>query len=194
MAIIGKTILLVEDNPKVMKNNVRLLSERGAKIEVAETLAQARALIVEKSLDAVVLDIMMPDGSGLDFLREIREGNSSLPVLMLTAKNEINDVIKGFDIGTDDYLVKPYDLNVFAVRVDALLRRACVVNKNIAIGLLRFDLMSHQAFYDGIDLLLTQKEFSLLLLLAENENKILTADYLFVKAYVPEYRYLSNIE
>ena len=178
----GKTILLVEDNPKVMRNNITVLKSRGAAVLSAENLAGARSVLAGETPDAAVIDIMLPDGSGLDLLREIR-AESALPVLLLTAKGESQDVVSGLSLGADDYLAKPYDLNVFTARIDALLRRARTVNENIAIGLLRFDLLSNMASYGGKDLLLTQKEFALLLLLAQNEGKTVMAEYLFEKAW-----------
>jgi DNA-binding response OmpR family regulator len=187
----GKTILLVEDNKKIMQNNKTALIYRGAKVETATTIAAARSLITEKLFDAAVFDIMLPDGSGFDLLRDVR-AVSNLPILMLTAKSDSEDIIKGLTIGADDYLAKPYDLNVLAARIDALLRRTYSaassaqiigIDKNIAIGSLRFDLISSQALYVDKDLLLTQKEFALLLLLAQNERKILSMEYLFEKVW-----------
>ena len=178
----GKTILLVEDNPKVIRNNITVLKSRSAMVLSAENLTEARDILKSALPDAAVIDIMLPDGSGLDLLREIRSV-SNLPILLLTAKGESQDVVTGLSHGADDYLAKPYDLNVFTARLDALLRRARTVNENIAVGLLRFDLLSHQASYGGKDLLLTQKEFALLLLLAQNEKKTLSFDYLFEKVW-----------
>jgi DNA-binding response OmpR family regulator len=160
----GKIILLVEDNKKIMQNNKTALRYRGAKVETAATLAQARALIAEKPFDAAVFDIMLPDGSGLDLLSEVR-AVSNLPILLLTAKGDSEDIVKGLSIGADDYLAKPYDLNVLAARIDALLRRTQItdLNENVVIGPLRFDLLSNQALCGDKDLLLTPKEFALLL-------------------------------
>lgn len=178
----GITILLVEDSPEVMRNNTTVLRSRGASVVSAATIAESRRIISEKLPDMAVIDIMLPDGSGLDLLRELRT-ISNIPVLLLTAKGESQDIVTGLSLGADDYLAKPYYLNVFTARIDALLRRARTVNESIVIGLLRFDLISNQAFFDGKDLLLTQKEFSLLLLLVQNNGKKLSAEYLFEKAW-----------
>ena len=178
----GKTILLVEDNPKVMRNNITILKSRGAAVLSAENLAEARYILKSALPNAAVIDIMLPDGSGLDLLREIR-AVSNLPVLLLTAKGASADVVTGLSLGADDYLAKPYDLDVFTARLDALLRRAQTVSENVAVGSLRFDLLSNQVSYGGRDLLLTQKEFALLLLLAQNEKKTLSFDYLFEKVW-----------
>jgi len=178
----GKTILLVEDNPKVMRNNIMLLKSRGGTVIPAATFIQACSVIEENTFDLAVLDIMLPDGCGFDLLKKIREmGNQ--PVLLLTAKDKSRDVVEGLSLGADDYLAKPYDLNVFAARIDALLRRSRAVSEYAVIGPLRFDLLCNQAFYGEQDLLLTQKEFALLFMLAQNEKRTLTAEYLFEKAW-----------
>ncbi|MCL2253234.1 MAG: response regulator transcription factor [Lachnospiraceae bacterium] len=189
----GKTVLLVEDNPNVMRNNIAVLKLQGAVALSAANLTEARSILallltgkrgaeVTAPPDVAVIDIMLPDGSGLDLLREIRSV-SSLPILLLTAKGESRDVVTGLSLGADDYLAKPYDLDVFTARIDALLRRAHTMSDSIFVGLLRFDLISNKASYDGEDLLLTQKEFALLLLLAQNEKKTLTPDTLFQKVW-----------
>lgn len=178
----GKTILLVEDNREVTRNNTMVLESHGAAVLSASTITEARNLIEYNSFDAAVLDIMLPDGSGLDLLREIR-AVSDLPVLLLTAKGDSEDIVSGLTLGADDYLAKPYYLNVFTARIDALLRRAGRINENVTIGRLRFHLPSNQAFYGGTDLLLTQKEFALLFLFAQHEREILTAEYLFEKVW-----------
>ena len=143
--MIGKTILLVEDNPKVTRNNTTLLKSRGAQIMTSENLVVARLWIAEKLPDIAVPDIMLPDGSGLDLLRELRR-SSTLPVLLLTAKGKSEDVVTGLSLGADDYLAKPYDLSEFVARIDALLRRARTISENLAIGSLRLNVFSNQAF------------------------------------------------
>jgi DNA-binding response OmpR family regulator len=189
----GKRILLVEDNEKIMQNNKTVLTYRGAMVETAATLTKARVLLAKIPFDAAVFDIMLPDGSGLDLLSELR-AVSNLPVLMLTAKSDSEDIVKGLSIGADDYLAKPYDLNVLAARIDALLRRTHTssvlitgIDKDVVIGPFRFDLISNQALYKDKDLLLTQKEFALLLLLSQNERKILFMEYLFEKVWMRQF-------
>jgi DNA-binding response OmpR family regulator len=192
----GKTILLVEDNPKVMRNNRNLLQSRDAKVLPAANIAKARELIGTSHLDAAVIDIMLPDGSGLSLLKEIRASSqsgalgrdvSALPVLLLTAMGESDDIVNGLSYGADDYLAKPYDLNVFAARVEALLRRTSspqtLTPDSVNIGQLRFDLITNQAYAGSKNLSLTQKEFALLFLLAQNEGKTLSSQYLYEKLW-----------
>ena len=199
----GKTILLVEDNNKLTRNNRNLLRSLGAKVLAVKTLADARRVLEAPDSgapnpsaaypDAAVIDTMLPDGSGLSLLKEIRASAktrvSSLPVLLLTAKGEADDIVQGLSSGADEYLSKPYDLDVFAARLEALLRRSEIQNQlstisnSVTIGCLRFDVITNQAFYNDNDLLLSQKEFALLFLLAQNEGKILSPQYLFEKVW-----------
>jgi DNA-binding response OmpR family regulator len=198
----GKTILLIEDNPSVMRNNMTLLESRGALVFSAANLAEARKILVRKKPEVIVLDIMLPDGSGLIFLKELRKGHimqgadhekksvplvnahlASVPVLLLTAKGEAEDIVAGLSLGADDYLSKPYDLNVFAARIDALLRRSQAANDSLMVGSLHLNVISSQAYYQGEDLLLTHKEFALLLLLAKNQGKVLHAEYLYKEVW-----------
>ena len=119
---------MVEDEPVVQANNKMVLERRGYSLKQAYTLEEARAMIVEEQPRAVILDIQLPDGNGLDLLHEIRE-NSNVPVLVLTAMGTPKDIIKGLEAGGDDYLTKPHDLQTFLKRVEALLRRASKVNE-----------------------------------------------------------------
>ena len=204
----GKTILLVEDNPKVMRNNRNLLRSKGALVLTAGGIKKARTYFdplrfESQRIDAAVIDIMLPDGSGLELLQEIRSDKRSslaaLPVLLLTAKSQSNDIVNGLSAGADDYLAKPYDLDVFAARIEALLRRTAMqgnagmqstpgaapaaVSNSIIIGRLRFDMITNQAFYSDKDMLLSKKEFALLFVLAQNKGKTLSAQYLYEKVW-----------
>lgn len=113
-------VLLVEDNPKILEINHRLLEKECLMILTAKTLAEAREHIKFAVPDVVVLDIMLPDGSGLDFLPELRKVCEA-PVLFLTAKAERSDVLAGLSAGGNDYITKPYDINEFRMRVLSFL-------------------------------------------------------------------------
>ena len=178
----GKTVLLIEDDPVLRNSNRLLLESEGYGVLAAGTLAAARGYLGEAAPDAVVLDILLPDGNGLDFLNEMRK-SSAVPVLLLTALNTNADMIKGLEAGGDDYLPKPFDVGVFLTRVKAILRRAGNVPETLAKGALKLNLLSGQAFVDGADLLLAQKEFSLLSLFVRHENQTMTADFLYEKAW-----------
>lgn len=116
-------ILLVEDEPVLQAKNKKILERRGYHIRQAYTLAETRAVIADEPPLAIILDIQLPDGNGLEFLQELRK-TSTIPVLMLTAMGTPQDIVSILDTWGDDYLPKPYDLQVFLARVSALLQRA----------------------------------------------------------------------
>jgi len=116
-------ILLIEDEPIVQANNKMVLERRGYALRQAFTLKEARVIMSEEQPRAIILDIQLPDGNGLDLLHEVRS-NSNIPVLVLTAMGTPKDIIKGLEAGGDDYLTKPHDLQTFLKRVETLLRRA----------------------------------------------------------------------
>ena len=175
-------LLLVEDNPRIQLANKDMLELLGYEVATAMNLAQARECLSAQMPDVVVLDIMLPDGSGLDFLQELRQ-TTALPVLMLTALGTNEDTVKGLSLGADDYLAKPYAYPVLAARVEALLRRAARVPEVIRKGRLCLDVTAGVATFDGADLLLSQKEFALLLIFAQNEERCISAQYLYEKVW-----------
>ena len=115
-------LLLIEDEPVVQENNRKILERRGYAIRQAYSLAEAWAIIAEEPPGAIILDIQLPDGSGLDFLYELRK-TSSIPVLILTAMGTSQDIILGLEAGGTDYLTKPYILSIFLKRVEALMAK-----------------------------------------------------------------------
>jgi DNA-binding response OmpR family regulator len=121
---------------------------------------------------------MLPDGSGLDYLKELRS-YSQVPILLLTGLAAREDMIQGLASGGDDYLVKPYYFNVLVAKLEALLRRARNIPQTLTSGELKFDIFAGQACLRGEDLALTPKEFAILLLLAKNERQALAAQYIY---------------
>lgn len=178
----AKRILLVEDNEQIMRGNERMLTRRGYEVSSALTLGEARGALRMQTPDLFVLDIMLPDGSGLDFMAELRR-HSQTPVLLLTGLTTPEDIVRGLSQGGDDYLAKPYDFGVLLARVEALLRRAENVPDKLVRGSLCLDVAADVATFDGKDLLLTQKEFVLLLIFVQNEERFISAEYLYEKAW-----------
>ena len=181
-----KWILCVEDNRKVQALNQMEFEERGYGVRLAFTLAEAREAVSRETPSLIILDIGMPDGSGMDFLRELRAGHSAAakaPVLMLTGYGEDTDVVAGFESGCNDYLAKPYTFPILFMRAKELLSRAERLPEALQKGPLLLDVVSGQVLLGGMDLLLTRKEFSLLLLLAQNEGKTVSVEYLYDKAW-----------
>ena len=178
-------LLLVEDEPTVQANNMRILQRRGYNIKQAYTLKEARAIIETDPPKGIILDVRLPDGSGLDLLKELRE-NSDIPVLILSAHSATEDIISGFELGVDDYLTKPYDLSIFIMRVETLLRRAAAIPDTLEFGPIKLFTASAMATLNGEDMLLSQKEYSLLQLFIQNPNKILSAQYIYEKIWGQE--------
>jgi len=175
-------VLLVEDNGQILHGNERMLRRRGYDVATALTLHEARERLREAVPDAIVLDIMLPDGSGLDFMREIRQ-ESNTPILFLTGLTAPDDIVRGLSEGGDDYLTKPYDFGVLLARLEALLRRAGRFPDTVQKGPLKLDVLSGRALLRDEDLLLTRKDFALLLLFTQNEGKAMCAEYLYEKLW-----------
>jgi DNA-binding response OmpR family regulator len=145
-------------------------------------LAQARHIIEETPPRAIILDILLPDGRGLDLLQELRKF-SSVPVLILTGMGNAKDVVAGLDAGGDDYLVKPFDSDIFAMRLQALLRRADLVPDILELEPLRLEVLSGRAYVNDVDLELQQKEFSLLLQFMRAPEQFLAPTMLYQKVW-----------
>ena len=184
MAACG-VVMLVDDNELVLEANQSALIEDGHTCISAKSLSQARGLLKAMEPDVIVLDILLPDGSGLDFLREIRE-RSDAPVLFLTSKDSPEDQIAGLMAGGNDYITKPYNFLQFRSRVRnfiALKRKIKQTTENITISGLTLNMSVRQAFFRGEDMRLAPKEFALLHLFVTNEEKVLSTQYLYEKVW-----------
>ena len=158
-------ILLVEDDKDDTARNCRILEKEGYAVLMAGTLAQARALTHSEEFDLAVLDLVMPEGSCLDFCGELR-GRSSIPILLLAARDERHQMVDGLRLGANDYITKPYEPEEFATRIRVQLdykERMCRDIRDSAVfqGLM-LDLASSRAVYKNRDISLTPTEFSLL--------------------------------
>ena len=185
MSLESGYLLLVEDEPAIQSNNMKILQRHGYVVKPAFTLAEARDLISRDLPRGIILDLRLPDGSGLDLLNELRK-KSDIPVLILTSMGARDEIVRGFEKGGDDYLVKPYDLSVFLMRVEALMRRANVIPDTLEFGSLKLSPASAIATLDGEDMLLSQKEYSILQLLLQNQDKILSAEFIYEKVWGEE--------
>lgn len=171
------TILLVEDNPHIMEiNREALMMEDYAVLEATDGRACMKQLSTH-DVDLIVLDIMLPDSDGLTLCREIKQ-EFDTPVLFLSALGENEQIIEGLRAGGDDYLPKPYDIGVLLARIEARLRSHQRSKRFITRNGLRLDTVSMIAQWEGTDLLLTQKEFLLLMTLIKNVNRLVSKDEL----------------
>lgn len=166
-------VLIVEDD-EVLQNGLTVgLGLHGVTAEPVGTCADALAALATTEFDAVVLDVMLPDGSGFDVLRELRARNDSVPVLLLTARDAVADRIRGLDDGADDYLGKPFDLDEVAARLRALRRRAVGrATPTIVWQGLEVDPQRQTVMANGAAINLSRREFALLTALAERPGVI----------------------
>lgn len=168
-------ILVVDDDVHTQKLIKTVLEDEKYYVLTASNGEEALDIIDKEYIDLVVLDIMMPKMDGYEFTSVLREGNSTLPILMVSAKQLPSDKKRGFLVGTDDYITKPIDEEEMVLRIKALLRRAQIVNeKRIVIGNVILDYNSFTVSKDGIEQFLPQKEFLLLYKLLSYPGKIFT--------------------
>jgi DNA-binding response OmpR family regulator len=178
-----RTLLLVEDERDILENNRKFFTAEGYRVLTAENLAQARDHLSKETPGAIVLDIMLPDGNGLDLLTELREAGSKIPVIMLTAWGKSSDVARGLKLGANDYMSKPFTYEVLQARVDVMFRNVEELPETIEKGAITLNMNSMIATLHGEDILLTQKEFALLLMFIRSEGKTMSADYIYEKVW-----------
>jgi two-component system OmpR family response regulator len=156
-------VLLVEDDPRLAGLLQRGLRGEGYAVDISGTVDEGRWLARENPYDALIFDVMLPDGDGFGLCRELRQAGNWTPVLMLTARDAVADRVQGLDAGADDYLVKPHSFDELAARVRALIRRGARERPAIlSVGSLRLDPASRLVTAAGRQLELTPKEFALL--------------------------------
>lgn len=177
-------LLLVEDTEDVADAIVASFARRGDAIDHAATAGAARDALAVQAYDVVILDINLPDGSGTDLLAEMRTGGSVTPVLMLTARIEVDDRVLALDRGADDYLVKPFDLRELEARVRALARRQTPERGGvIEFGDLTFDPSGLTVTVGGAPLALSQRELSLLEALLANRGRVMPKERIFERMF-----------
>jgi two-component system copper resistance phosphate regulon response regulator CusR len=186
-------ILVVEDEKKVSALIQQGLQEVGHHVETAESPSLARQLIRTKKFDLIILDVMLPEMSGMDFAKEIRMHGHKDFILMLTALNTTNDKILGLDAGADDYLTKPFEFQELLARVRALMRRKGEEKAALTNGELHMDLISRQVVREGIRIELTTKEFSLLEFLMRNTDKVLDRNAIARQVWGTDFDPDSNV-
>lgn len=175
-------ILLVEDNPHIMEINAETLRMENYDIIEAPDGKTCLAVLQLQDVDLAILDIMLPDADGLELCRKIKQ-EYDIPIIFLSALGENRQIIDGLRAGGDDYLPKPYDLDVLIARVEARLRGAKRRDRFVCRDGLKLDTLSMTGYYVEKDLLLTQKEFLLLRFLSEKGNEYIAPDELYLKIW-----------
>ncbi|MGE0771994.1 MAG: response regulator transcription factor [Cyclobacteriaceae bacterium] len=168
-------VLVVEDNEELARNVNDYLTEEGLLCEVSSRYDDAVDKLISHEYDAIVLDIMLPDGNGLNLLDFIRNQRIDSSVLIISAKNALDDKLKGLNLGADDYLTKPFHLPELNARLKAIYRRKSLNNSNaIVLNEIELDTSTMTANVNRQALDLTRKEFDLLLYFLTNQNRVLT--------------------
>lgn len=177
-------ILVVEDDAVLLDGLKVGLGLHGFTVDVVATCADARAALATTEFDAMVLDLMLPDGSGLDVLRELRQSEDTLPILLLTAKDTVADRIGGLDTGADDYLGKPFDLDEVAARLRAISRRATGrASPTLESSGITLDPSRRTVAVDGRAISLSRREFTILEALMTHPGTVLSKDQLTEHLY-----------
>lgn len=172
-------LLLVEDDNMLARGIATALAQSNYEVTATGTADQALRLARDSRFDIGILDLGLPDRDGLELLRAIREQGSSFPILILSARDGIDDRIRGLDVGGDDYLVKPFALRELEARLRALLRRASEEPGTVQLGSLRYDIAARRALVGGSEIELTARELSLLEALMKQSRKIISKQALF---------------
>ena len=171
-------ILIVEDNKDILYANRTMLELNGYEVFSAETLGAAKSICRESNIELILLDIMLPDGSGLDWCRELKN-DSDIKILFLSALDANKDVVAGFRAGCDDYLEKPYHMEELLLRIEALLRRKNTGAPRRSYGNILFSSYAFAASCGGKDLALRQKEYAILKFLCDNAGVMFGAKEIY---------------
>lgn len=166
-------LLIVEDEPSLSEIMVKSLIGEGYVVETAFSFSEADSKIAGYSYDCILLDIMLPDGNGLDLLKHIRSGHRKLNVIIISARNSIEDKVTGLDLGADDYLSKPFHLSELTARVRSVLRRGKGGGDfSMELGNVSLNIEGKVVSVGGKELKLLKKEFDILLYFMQRPNHI----------------------
>ncbi|MFD2671345.1 response regulator transcription factor [Marinicrinis sediminis] len=190
-------ILVVDDDEKITSLLRRSLAFEGYQVDIASNGQEGLGKLLEIEVDLVILDVMMPKLDGWEVCQRIRESGIHVPILMLTAKDEIDDRVKGLDLGSDDYVVKPFSLDELLARVRALLRRKQREDQDSSTVIQFKDVSMHldarEVFRGDHRIELTTKEYELLKLFLQNPNRVLPRDVIMEQIWGFDYSGESNV-
>ena len=191
-----KNILTVEDDSTIAFAVKYAVEQEGFNLDIAENLENARKIVNSKEYDLILLDVMLPDGNGYEFLKQLREHDEDTPVIFLTACDEEVNIVMGLDIGGDDYITKPFRVRELISRINAILRRKgksqdsnkkILKFKNISIHTLEA-----RVFKNNEEIFLTSAEYKLLLILIQNKNMVLSRAQILEKLWDVTYDFIND--
>ena len=177
-------ILVIEDEPDIRRNLEYNLSREGFSISTAASISEANTLLASTDYNLILLDLMLPDGSGLDLCKSIKSNSDteSIPIIILTAKDDEVDKVVGFELGADDYVTKPFSVRELILRVKAVLKRGSKKKEIVEVvrqfGDLKIDVDSHEVHVDDTKINLTALEFRLLRQLVDTRGRVQSRDQL----------------
>ncbi len=187
-------ILIVEDNVKLAGYMKQMLEENSYSVDTCGDGKTGERLARSDSYDLLILDVMLPERDGVEVCKNLRNDDVNLPIIMITAKGEIDDRVEGLDSGADDYLVKPFDMKELIARTRALLRRPqTVLNDVLTVQDLVIDSSKHKVTKNGDTLSLTLKEYAILEYFMRNADTIITREQLLEHCWDFAYSAFSNI-
>lgn len=180
-------ILIIEDDQQFAEALMVALKREGFVLDWCSNIKTAQLQVIGESFDVILLDLTLPDGDGLKFLTLLRQGkglNQQVPVLIMTARDQLNDRLEGLNLGADDYLSKPFASAELVARVRALHRRSLGQTQNLlVVGQLTMNPQTHQAWWQDTQLTLSRREFDLLYILASYPERVFSKSQLEQKIY-----------
>ncbi len=178
-------LLLVEDDTKIASFIKKGLAEAGYSVDICHDGAEGLSLALTEPYDVAIMDIMLPHLDGLTIIEKMREHGVTTPVLILSAKQSVDDRVQGLQRGGDDYMVKPFSFSELLARVQALIRRdkSNIISTKLVVGTLEMDLLRHEVFRDGQRIELPAKEYALLEYMMRNPGAVISKTSILEKVY-----------
>ena len=187
-------ILMIEDDSTIAFGVKYALEQEGFNIDICNDLESGRNSLNEKTFDIILLDVMLPDGNGYDFCKEIRK-SKNIPIIFLTACDEEINIVMGLDIGGDDYMTKPFRVRELISRIKAVVRRNKGEDKGkkvLRYGDLSVHTLEARVFKGGEEIFLTSAEYKLMLILIQNENIVLSRNQILEKLWDVTYDFIND--
>jgi two-component system OmpR family response regulator len=186
-------VLLVEDEPDLASAVARTLEDEACAVDIAGDGGDGLFRALQVDYDVIVLDVMLPQLDGWELLRQLREAGRSVPVIMLTARDAVDDRVRGLNLGADDYLTKPFAVEELVARLRALVRRAHAhPGPEIVAGDVRIDMAARRVYQRGVEVELTAREYNILELLARSQGAVVTRTEITEHLYNDDSELLSN--